>query len=231
MDYIKIVEKLKRSFLENPIDFVTEFDLQIKLIELIRKELGKQNKKYSEIKKTKLIPQRKFLSYKYDYFERIEKTLEKKNINRVHAEVSIKKGRRIDVVVFKPKINNSIQWIRRGSKRFDSNDIEAAFELKFIKNKYNVPTIKNSDKINMKENKLESDIEDLGELTNSKNFLIIFSNNNYLYHNYTKKEEKYKEYILRGKKARNEIKNRCKKNQINVLYVHPLGFDWINKCE
>ena len=41
MDYIKIVEKLKNSFIVNPVNYVTESDLQVELAQIIKQELTK----------------------------------------------------------------------------------------------------------------------------------------------------------------------------------------------
>lgn len=233
INYIEIVENLADNFIKNPVDYVTESDIQVHLVHMIREALGKINAENSKIANENTKPlepeeDKKPAYYKELYFEKIKNKLNSnKFINRVHTEVSIKTGRRIDIVIFYPTLKKQITWVRRGSKRFDKSDVEVAFELKFIKNKYNVSMSKSE--INLKENKIESDIDDLGELDNSKKFLLIFSNNNYLYHNPSKeeKEQRNGEYLSRGEKAREILKQKCENNQINLLYVYPLGKEWI----
>lgn len=228
MDYIRIAEELKDKFIENPIDFVTESDLQFELVHIIKRELSIRNQIYCKVEKTELKNEKKIRFYKLEYFDMIQKKLHyKAKMNRVHCEVSITKGKRIDVVVFNQKLKNRINWVAQGSKRFHEDDIETAIELKFIKNKLNFPM--KDGRINLNENKISVDIEDLGKLKKSKNFLLIFSNNNYLYHNPTDKETKKIMYIYRGKKAIDSLRKKGKENKVNILYVHPRDWFWIYK--
>ncbi len=244
--YSRCVDDLAGGFLDNPINFVTETDLQVQLIKRLQERLNFKNNNISKLENPEL--KNKNNSYKEDYCEEIQSRLEQKErIDRVHAEASVRKGERIDVVVFKPEMENRIEWVQRGSKRFRDQDIETAIEIKYVKNKYKFPTktgitIKDlnqresigdlESKLDFEENNIKPDIEELNRLRIDNKYLLIFSNNNYLYQNPTEKELNhtygsiYKEL---GDKVVEWLKRKGEKLNIKILYCHPKGKQWINK--
>lgn len=224
--YKTSLKKLAADFLRNPINFVAEADLQARLVEILKKNLRNKN---CDIKQTNLkndIPD----SYKKEYYRKIQQNLKKEqSIGRVHTEVSFEKNKRFDIIVFKPKIDEiRIRGpdLAGGSKRFEEEDAEAAFELKFIKNKYYVPKEENAKKIDFDSNynKIPKDLNSLKSLSKvKKKFLVIFSNFNFFFENMTSKEKKggNEEIIKRSEKARKKLANEGLENNIDILYTHP----------
>lgn len=223
--YKKSLKELAIDFLRNPINFISEADLQARLVEILKKNFRNKN---CEVNQTNLknIPD----SYKKEYYKKIQQNLKKEqSIGRVHTEVSFEKNKRFDIIVFKPEIDEihiKGSDLAGGSKRFEEEDAEAAFELKFIKNKYYVPKEKNAKKIDFDSNynKIPEDLNSLKSLSKvKKKFLVIFSNFNFFFENMTSREKKdgNEEIIKRSEKARKELANGGIENNIDVLYTHP----------
>lgn len=245
MNFEKTCEDLSQEFIYNPINFVTEFDLQARLQRLLREGLSIRE---AAVKN----PQLKGTTngYKKAYWKNVQKKLrEQGKIDRVHTEVRLvnESGKepdvkgRIDAVVFNESINGRIRW-DNGSKRFPVGDVASAFELKFVKNRPKFPTkekIKNlkgksNEKVrkdlDLTPNKIEDDLKELGKLSEreiEEVYLLIFSNKNYLYLHQgevtpEEKQHKYNSlYEELGKSAREKIKEISNDN-VNVLYTHPL---------
>jgi len=256
MDLSRVSEKLAEEFVENPLNFVTEEDLRIRFIELMKDNLNEEKTVVNRSRFLEDISEGAEFEpgnrYKQTYWEKIRKSGDK--IDRVHTEVSVEKGKRIDVVVFKEKEDEDkgidVEWVQQGSKRYDSEDLDAAIELKFVKNKRYFPTetgfnpegekisnIKNN--LNLEENSLykgniddeqkKGDIDELSSLPDHVDkYLIIFSNNNYLYQGEEgdKHNNNFKTYNKVGEAARKKIRNlgKGKKgNCVNILYAHPFS--------
>ncbi len=144
--YIDSIEKLCKEFRQNPANFVTESDLKVRLVGILRDMLRNET---CIIKNHKIgkIPD----SYKKEYYKEIQNKLANCSIDRVHTEVSVRKGKRFDVAVFTPRIGRVLMKgsdLTGGCKRFNESDLEAVFELKFVKNSYCVPKMKNGEKAN-----------------------------------------------------------------------------------
>jgi len=251
--YADLAEELAVDFESNPVDYVAEADLQATLFGLAR----------DRVNPTKATVQQPTLegtaedSFKRDYWKTAQEDLaDAGEIHRVHTEVSVRKGERLDIAVFEPILSESIQWVSGGSKRFAESDLEAALELKFVKNKMSFPrrpgyTVSdladempsvdrllgrgtNEEPIlDLSENKLRSDIEELNELTAvDHRYLVIVSNNNYLYHAPTAAETseyRYGELYQRmGEAARVWLADNAS-DDVDVLYAHPRGSVWLTR--
>jgi hypothetical protein len=81
------------------------------------------------------------------------------------------------------------------------------------------------------ENKLRADIHELNRLQDvDERYLLLFSNNNYLYQNPTAHEStdyQYGDlYYRMGKAAREWMRNEAAEG-VEILYIQPRGIDWI----
>jgi hypothetical protein len=225
--YRAIAEQIAESFQRNPIDFVAEADLQVALVEALRTRVSPVEASTANI----TLEGGSTGSFKREYWQTAqEQLITTGQLNRVHTEVSVEKGERIDVVVFNSELTEPIEWVFGGSKRFNTADIECAFELKLVKNKTSFPKhsgfpvgelasqnpsvetlLQRSDSNNpildFDEIKIRADIHELNRLQDvNKRYLLLFSNNNYLYQNPTARESsdyRYGElYHQMGKAAR-----------------------------
>lgn len=243
MSYRELAGELGDEFVSHPLDFVTEVDLQVRLVDLLRRELSEGRSRVRDP-----ILEDTPSSYKEEYWKEIQERLKKKGeIDRVHTEASVKQGERLDVAVFSREIENRIRWVSSGSKRFSTSDIDAVFELKFIKNKYKFPTKKGVTRdelqkkdppvddlisdLDFSENKIESDVKELNRLDDVSNrFFLLFSNNNYLFGEpVTEPEQHYKYgdlYAKMGTAARKWISDNLDQD-VGFLYVHPKAKQWI----
>jgi hypothetical protein len=155
--------------------------------------------------------------------------------------VSVDKRRQYDLVCFDERVESPIRWVRSGSKRFDEQDLDGAFCLKFIKNKCYPPTrcpitddsilkmdtMELQSVFNAKENSIESDIENLNSLPSDVTAVfVLVSNNNYLFADPLSDEEQTEQKKQRaGLGAREWL--RAHADGVEVLYVHPRGATWI----
>lgn len=239
MAYETPIQNLREEFIKNPGNFVAEADLQVRLVELIRDGLsdGKSTVENPTLEGTPS-------SYKEGYWKKVQEGLETHGeIDRVHTEVSVEQGERVDVVVFKPEIEKQIEWVSNGSKRFSASDIEAVIELKFVKNKYKFPKqtgitvdglkdrdpsveeLQKSGDLDFSENNIGADIKELNGLEEVPNrYLVLFSNNNYLFEKPLSEEESdYNNselYSTMGEAARNRISDELD-DGVEFLYTHP----------
>ena len=87
--------------------------------------------------------------------------------------------------------------------------------------------------LDFSENKIRGDIHELNRLSEADDrFLLLFSNNNYLYDNPTKAEfdcYKYGELYRRMGKAAREWMKREADEGVDILYTHPRGMTWLTK--
>lgn len=240
MNYRKAAKRLGQEFVDHPLNFITEVDLQVRLMQLLQRELKDENTLQAEVKDTNIPGSAR--SYKSSYKRSIEEKLgERETLGRVHTEVSVKQGNRFDVVVFQDEISNPVQWVRTGSKRFNEDDLEAVFEMKYIKNKNYFPFEWhiNSEKIlettnkelrkqlNKTENKIQGDLTELKNLPDYVDtYFLLFSNNNYLFHgNLSKKEKEEKTKIRVGEVAQNWLVDESRFT--SILYTHPMNSIWL----
>lgn len=248
-------EQIADAYQRNPLDFVAETDLQVELVEVLRTRLSPVEASAADI----TLEGGSTESFKQEYWQTAqEQLMTTERLNRVHTEVSVEKGERIDVVVFHSELTEPIKWVSGGSKRFNTADIESAFELKFVKNKTSFPKhsgypvdklgsqnpsaetfLKRADSddpvLDFDENKIRADIHELDRLQDvNERYLLIFSNNNYPYHNPTIREStEYQDgdlYHRMGRAAR-EWMRREATDGVEILYIHPRGINWITGQE
>lgn len=240
MDYLHIAEQLTEDYVDQPIEYGTEADLRTRLHRLLTERFEANGQLRAEVAKPTLVGETR--TYKRAYKRTVEAKLRKRgSINRVRLDVSVDKRRQYDLVCFDDRLESSIDWVRSGSKRFDENDLDAAFGLKFIKNKC-YPPLRCSitdDRIlemesaelrsafNAKENSLGGDVEDLNSLPSDvQAIFVIVSNNNYLFAEPLTDEERDERKKQRaGIAAREWLHDAV--DGVAVLYVHPRGSTWI----
>jgi hypothetical protein len=159
MNYENTVENLQSEFEENPLNFFVEAELQARLKQLIQQEISGETK----IADTKNFPGTE------KHREFTDKALETDSINRTHLEVKTsQEGGNIDLCVFQQEASVEMSG---GTKVFDAEDLEAAFELKFVKNLDYAQPGKVSD--------IRSDIKRLDRLPDHiEKYVIIFANKN-----------------------------------------------------
>lgn len=252
MTYRDVAEQLARVFRQNPLDYVAEADLQATLVQMLRAQLSPEQAIVSSE-----LTGGSDTSFKREYWQTAQQRLaETGQLNRVHTEVSVRKGERLDVVVFQDEIAHPIEWVSGGSKRFSSADVDCAIELKFVKNKTSFPkqsgyrVTELADRnlsqealaervgtdesiLDVDENKLRDDLEELNSLAGIRDrLLLLFSNNNYLYHDPTDTESteyRYGElYHTMGQAARQWLQTKIV-NDVDILYVHPRGSVWLSQ--
>lgn len=122
MDYEAAISQLQSEFEENPLDFFVEAELQARLQEILKEQVSGKTK----VTETENEPgTQKHRDY-------TDAALETDYINRVHLEVKTEQeGGNIDLCIFGEEASVSMS---SGTKNFDAEDLEAAVELKFVKN-------------------------------------------------------------------------------------------------
>lgn len=240
MRYHKIAEKLGEDYRNQPIEYGTEADLRVRLHQLLSDQLTQDGQVYAEVNEPELVGETP--SYKQAYKENVESKLRQRgSINRLRLDVSVNKRRQYDLVCFNNRIESPIKWVRSGSKRFDERDLNAVFDLKFIKNKCYPPIrcpitddsllemdlLELQSVFNPNENSIDGDIDDLNSLPPEVTAVfILVSNNNYLFAE-TLSEEERTEHKKRqaGLGAREWLQSST--DDVGILYVHPYGSTWI----
>jgi len=249
--YHKIVEKFGQQFCDNPGNYVTEADLQFQLVNSLLNNIDRST--------VDLTPQLNPTSeYKQPYLDEIADRLDANGFSPVHTEMSFDKNERFDVGVIS-STRPEIQW-DGGSKKFETDDVEALFELKFVKNQKYPPTNTGFEPSNeqnkdytQKElrekidwdhiaNSIKSDAEALGRRP-SVNYraVIVFSNYNYYHYRPTEEEVDWDQlYKKLGDAAWSELACTAYDNGVDVLYVTPEvpdgncdscgGMEWIHKA-
>lgn len=236
MAYGDTIEEFADRVATNPHQYVTEIDVQVELVVHLNHVLDDTSAEFTG----SLIGSSP--GYKLAYMDAVEDAFDR--FNRVHTEISLQQGtgdddwrERLDVAVFKEELSHDIEW-RRGSKRFHRDDIEAAIELKFVKNKPKFPTttkIRNlqdrdisvsdlRDVVDLSANSIKKDIEELGRL-DAETYLFIFSNYNYLYQGNladTERGDNVELYRRLGDAAEQELAELAEENNVSLIYVHPL---------
>lgn len=211
--YRSSLKHLAKEFLRTPANFVAESDLKVRLVEILRRKLKKDECEIGnpEIDKPN--------SYKKKYWEKIEKKTEKNPfISRVHTEVSVEKNKRFDVAVFRPgKITLHFRGedLAGGSKRFEPRDLEALIELKFVKNYYYFG--KRDDFLN-----IFPRIEVFRSLDKvDRKFLMMFSHFNFLFKEPCEGEEEKGAVHKRSKKAKKKLQKKDREGDLEILYIYP----------
>jgi hypothetical protein len=157
MNYENTVENLQSEFEENPLNFFVEAELQARLKQLIQQEISRE----TEIADTENFPGTE------KHREYTDKALETDSIDRTHLEVKTdQEGGNIDLCVFQQEASVEMSG---GTKVFDAEDLEAAFELKFVKNLDYAQPDKVSD--------IRGDIKRLDRLPDHiEKYVVIFAN-------------------------------------------------------
>lgn len=240
MGYARIAERLGEAFVDRPVEFGTEADLRRELVTLLEARLSDADALEATVDEQSLLGSSP--SYKRDYLETIESRMrDRGTVGRIRLDLSVAKGRRYDVGVFAPTLEHPIEWVRNGSKRFDPRDLDAVFDLKFIKNKCYPPTRCSitadrlddcsveelRSELNTRENGLAGDFEELASLPGDvETVFVLVSNNNYLFAEPTAGSEAAETTKRRvGAAAREWIAENA--GDTDVLYAHPLGTTWI----
>jgi len=240
MNCTTVAERLGEDFVDQPIEYGAEADLRVRLYNILTAELETSGELYATVHDPELIGETR--SYKREYKRTVESKLKQRgSINRVRLDVSVDKRRKYDLVCFKEDINSPIDWVRSGSKRFDERDLDAAFGLKFIKNKCYPPfrcsitddrilemePSELQSEFNAKENSLGNDIEELNALPSDVTAtFVLVSNNNYLFDDPLNEVERTERKKKRaGLAARNWLEDAA--DGVGILYVHPHGIRWI----
>jgi len=244
MNYATVAERLGKDFVDQPIEYGAEADLRVRLYRFLTETLSESGVLRADVHEPTLLGETR--SYKESYKKTVESKLKKRgSVERVRLDVSVDKRRKYDLVCFKENIRSPINWVRSGSKRFDQHDIDAAFGIKFIKNKCYPPfrCSITDDKIlelemselqsefNSKENSLEKDINELNSLPSDVTAIfILVSNNNYLFLDpLDEKEQSEKKKRRAGLAVQNWLQDTA--DEVRVLYVHPNGSQWISPTE
>lgn len=157
MRFDSTVEKLQSEFEKNPLNFFVEAELQARLKELIRDEINGE----TEIVDTENYPGTE------KHREYTDKALEAESIERTHLEVKTEQeGGNIDICVFQESASVEMS---DGTKVFYAEDLDAAFELKFVKNKDYAQPDRVSD--------IREDIKRLDRLpSHIDKYVVIFAN-------------------------------------------------------
>jgi len=234
--YAQTVEDIAREFVDNPADFVTEYDLQARHHERLRNELRECNRLSTEVSRVDF---NDITSYKQYQWQAIQSAFLDQGITRVHGEVSKEKHNRFDVIVLNKQLLHPVHG-DDGVKKFDERDFSAAIELKFVKNKDKFPTHAGStsidpqhddsyvrDELDFGPNKIREDIDRLNDLPDSvETYLAIYSNKNYLYTEpISEGERDHHEYARIGRLAREQIEKMAEGT--SVIYAMPRGCTWI----
>jgi hypothetical protein len=156
-NYENTVDNLQSEFEENPLNFFVEAELQARLKQLIQQEISRE----TEIADTENFPGTE------KHREYTDKALETDSIDRTHLEVKTdQEGGNIDLCVFQQEASVEMSG---GTKVFDAEDLEAAFELKFVKNLDYAQPDKVSD--------IRGDIKRLDRLPDHiEKYVVIFAN-------------------------------------------------------
>jgi hypothetical protein len=193
-----------------------------------------------------------------DHFQRLGRTTPNP-LSRVRTELNVtepneEKNEQIDVAVLTEVIKKNITW-NDGSMRFKSTDVDVAIELKYIKNQNRITLNSPSqDKledetvvaedldIDFTKNKIGTDIRELNSLSDTKSYLAIFSNYDYLYHGAHTDADGIPDKDTNGFDDRDstlksiftafedEVRNRAD-DHVGVIYVHPTDYTWFTKSE
>lgn len=228
---------LAEEFVTNPGNFVTEHDLQFRLMNCLMAELPPWPNRPPLRPTVSALPSR---SYKRDYVAAVQTGYDHatRGVDPIHAEVSLEKGQRFDVGVFNRALH-TVQW-DDGSKKFDPDALDALFELKFVKNWKKIDTetgfTPSTEGHGLSDDELlgkfdwgtvgvRKDIEALGEWPGiASRWVILASNFNYLYYNHTEREDEHNSlYPRMGRVAREHLAEIGEENGVNVLYACPRG--------
>jgi hypothetical protein len=185
------IKQLKEEFQNNPLNFVTERDCVIRLVELLKSKRPPGDKTVqAEAKIDPNVPKKK-----RNYVEAIGKP---QMIDRIHTEVNYGEKSKLDLIVFNGE-KVIIRINKNCTKYFRPEDFDYAVELKFIKNK------PSPYRDLMK--RFEDDIKKLEALNEKvKKYLIIISNKNI----FEDEQRKFK-----------ELERKCKEKNINLVDIYP----------
>jgi hypothetical protein len=232
-------DSVAAEFVARPIDFTVEYEIQARLYETLRARLAETSNLHATADASTLGETSD--GYKRAYWKTVEsKWQEGGGLTRVHPEVTVEQGERIDLAVLSETVD-SVAW-NNGSKRFQPTDLDAAFEVKFVKNKPRFPTAAAADELaeltdeELREtldtdtNGLRADLEELARLPDgAQTFLLLFSNKNYLYAGPTTEGERNHEqaYERVGRVARDWLTRTGESTDTAILYATPRRHQWL----
>lgn len=235
----EVCESVASEFVARPVDFTVEYEIQARHYERLRQRLADDGELEVVVDEPELTETSD--GYKRAYWQAAEsKWRESGGLTRVHPEMTVQKGERIDIGVLAQNTNR-VEW-NNGSKRFDAGHLDAAFEVKYVKNKPRFPTtagvnqLRDMDSAQLREvldtaeNGLIDDIRELGRLPDkTETFLLLYSNKNYLYADPVAEIERKHEpvYERLGKIAQDWITVTARKNDTGVLYATPRHYEWL----
>jgi len=215
------ISELSERFIENPLDFTVEASLVAELQRIMRgrvdEEMISVEAKYNGFEKKGF--NKNFTKYKEGYLEEI---CNQDEIHKVQIEVNIGKpseNKLVDLAVLKKNCDNENCDIKlvKGTKYFDSEIIEHAVEMKFIKNK-NVPPTGICDFF-------ENDLDKLDSLNNAKSkHLVIFSNKN-IFPEIDKMSSVDKEAYSKEQERYELLAGECKERNVKLYHFCPNEFD------
>lgn len=174
--------------------------------------------------------------FKGAYEQAVYDGYQRNGLSPVHTEISMQKGERIDVGVLGTQ-NPTVSW-ENGSKKFDDGDVDALYELKFVKNRKKPPTTSGfkpykerhgnyakgtlQDAIDWGTVGVKPDVEALGRTSLKYRAVLVFSNFNYYYHRPTQEEVDHAPlYEDLGNAAWDVLETVGDDMAVNVIYVAP----------
>ena len=255
MDIVSSLDRLADEFVDRPIDFVLEADLQARIYEMLRSELRSRGELYAdwdpkwhglELGGHPEHMQENVGKIKDKVEQKVE-TAGESPFSRVHTEVMIMepfagdRNEMLDLAVFEQTGRRPVIW-NDGSKRFDAETIDTAIELKFVKNKAKFPCslsfseVENldqhslRDEIDLTSNSIQADVDELeylaSEYTTTDAYFVLYSNYDYLYRSTVASDSRrHRIYEKIGNAVCAELREQC--DEISVQYVHPMGSEWI----
>lgn len=179
------LDEVGNEFNETPFSFLVESSIQYRLREILSEEHGSTSIK---------VETKDVTDYKRDYIDTFK---QRNSIDLVQAEVNLGKGgdhndHLIDLCIFEGSKQLSAT-VKNGSKYFDKDQIEAAIEIKYVKNDNMLGSIwkddnapKNLEELkDIREESSDSkqffkDIIKLSNLDAENRVLVVFSNKNIL---------------------------------------------------
>lgn len=249
MTYDSIVQELMREFEQQPVDFVSQQDVQSHLFSMLREQLSSRNGLRAQYhgNPLKMSHDDSIPNYKLPYFNRMKNDMSGHGfpITRIHAQARIKDlsfwvqgNEAFDLIILEDALSNPIEW-SDGYKRFDSVDIEAAFEFNFVRNhpfpKSGIPfdelssasTVDIENGIWRKYEPIIQDIRGLNELQSvNEKYMLILSNYDFLYQGNISDDNntKQKKYNSIGDTARNVFSSEAQNGGTRIYYAYPDGY-------
>lgn len=256
LKYNNLLKDFTNKYNTAPLDISMEVDMQWWLVDLLETQFEKEGKQQSILDpglqefqgETVLVGKDTASEYKKPYIDQLMNCYDggAVEVSRIQPELNVtddeKPNRQYDIGVLQQELSKPIRW-NDGSKRYNSGDVEAAFELKFIANQNIISTstsasertsmdtaeIHNMDyetEIAEADDDLQPDIKGLRELPTDETYLVIVSQYNYLMQTPIHgKESAYRERNAKLESLIDEwfTNETSDSNDPDVLYLYPGG--------